>query len=117
MSEHETTSVLARIDRIVQQYPVVLFMKGSAEMPLSANCKRVVDTLVDNNIAFHVVDITQDPEIRAFLPRFTNESHVPQLYVAQEWLGGAEVITELANQGDLSSVCEQAMAHAYSLSA
>lgn len=90
-----------RIQNIVNHSPAVLFLKGDLHMPLSESSYQAAQVLKICSDQLTIIDVTQDAEIRAFLPKFRNWSNFPQLYLQGELIGGAEIIQELASQGEL----------------
>ncbi len=92
---------IRRIEQLVQQHPVVLFMKGNKRRPLSESSMLALQALNGCTEQVFTVDITRDPEIRAFLPKYANLEGFPQLYLQGELIGGHEVMQELAERGEL----------------
>ncbi len=90
-----------RIAQLVAAYPAVLFLKGTAKNPLSEGSLRSLNALGEYVDQVHLVDITQDPEIRAFLPKYADLDGFPQFYLQGELIGGHEVMEELAASGEL----------------
>jgi len=90
-----------RIQSLIDGSPVVLFMKGDRAMPrcgFSAQVVRILDGLV-GEYATH--DVLSDPEIREGIKEFSSWPTIPQLYVNGEFLGGCDIVTEMAQSGDL----------------
>ena len=86
---------------------MVVFMKGTPQEPRSRECFDTVRTLQRYGAVFHHVDVLVDPVIRAFLPKFSNWSGFPQVFIFGELIGGWEVISELAEQGQLGTMMQQ----------
>jgi monothiol glutaredoxin len=93
--------VLARIKSTVEQYPVVLFMKGTPQFPMCGFSSRTAQALKSIGAEFHSVNILEDPEVRANLPRFSNWPTFPQLFINGELIGGCDIALELHQQGEL----------------
>ncbi|GLC39885.1 hypothetical protein PLESTM_000962500 [Pleodorina starrii] len=93
--------VFGRIKFLLATFPVVVFMKGSAEAPRCGFSGRVVEALNKLGVAFKSVDILQDEELRQGLKEYGNWPTYPQLYVKGELVGGCDIITEMAAGGDL----------------
>ena len=101
--------VLERIQALVDSHPVVLFMKGTAEYPMcgfSAKAIRALEAAGEQQI--HVVNVLEDAEVRANLPRFSNWPTFPQLFLHGELIGGSDVIGELAESGELARILREA---------
>src|SRR5690606_35024655 len=90
-----------RIDNLLAQHRVVLFMKGNPRSPMcgfSAKAVGALDGLVDD---FHSVDVLQDPEIREGIKVYGSWPTIPQLYVGGELVGGSDIIESMLNSGEL----------------
>jgi monothiol glutaredoxin len=97
-----------RIQSLIDSDKVVLFMKGSRRMPqcgFSAQVVQILDTLVPD---YTTVDVLQDPEVRQGIKDFSSWPTIPQLYVAGEFVGGCDIVTELYRSGELREQLEKA---------
>ncbi len=97
---------ISRIDRLVKCHPAVLFLKGTPKRPLSEGSMLAVRALNGCLEQVHLVDITRDPEIRAFLPKYADLEGFPQFYLQGDLIGGHEVMLELAERGELCRMLE-----------
>lgn len=91
----------ARIETLLTQNPVVLFMKGNPQAPncgFSAKAVGILDSLVDS---YTHVDVLQDAEIREGIKRYGSWPTIPQLYIRGELVGGSDIIEQLLNSGEL----------------
>jgi monothiol glutaredoxin len=98
------TDVNARIDEIVKQSDIVLFMKGTALFPQCGFSSRAVAILDHLGVAFQTVDVLQDPEIRQGIKAYSDWPTVPQLYVKGEFVGGCDIIREMFQSGELKGL-------------
>ncbi|PIZ30342.1 MAG: monothiol glutaredoxin, Grx4 family [Alphaproteobacteria bacterium CG_4_10_14_0_8_um_filter_53_9] len=96
------------LETLVEQYPIVLFMKGSAQSPRCGFSARVVAILNDLGASYTAVDILQSDELREGLKEFSEWPTFPQLYVAGEFLGGADIIGEMHEAGELAEALAKA---------
>ena len=90
-----------RIDALVKGHPVVLFMKGDRRQPqcgFSATVVQILDSLLPE---YRTVDVLADPEIRDGVKEYSSWPTIPQLYVAGEFQGGCDIITEMYQSGEL----------------
>jgi len=90
-----------RIDRLISDDRVVLFMKGTRQGPqcgFSATVVGILDRLVPT---YSTVDVLSDPEIRDGIKTFSSWPTVPQLYVGGEFVGGCDIIQEMFSAGEL----------------
>jgi len=90
-----------RIHELVTGHPVVLFMKGNRQMPQCGFSARVVGLLDELLGDYRTVDVLSDPAIREGVKTFSSWPTIPQLYVAGEFVGGCDIITEMYQSGEL----------------
>ncbi len=91
------------IRELLSRERVVLFMKGQRHAPqcgFSASVVELLDGWLDH---YATVDVLADPDLREAIKRFSDWPTIPQLYVAGEFIGGADIIRELAEQGELAA--------------
>ena len=102
-------AVLQRIQAEVEGHPIVLFMKGTPQFPMCGFSSRTVQALhAAGATAMHTVNVLEEPEIRANLPRYSNWPTFPQLFVNGELIGGCDITLELAESGELSRIIAEA---------
>ena len=98
----------ATIDRIraeVEGHPVVLFMKGTPQMPQCGFSALAVQVLNACGVGeFHSVNVLADPEIRQGIKEFANWPTIPQLYVNGEFVGGSDIMREMYQSGELQKL-------------
>ena len=101
-------------DRIRQQVtsnPVVLYMKGAPAFPQCGFYGAAVQMLKACGVdRFFSVDVLADPEIRQGIKDYANWPTIPQLYVNGEFVGGADIMREMYQSGELQKVLESAKA-------
>lgn len=98
-------SIRAQIDN----HPILLYMKGRPEAPQCGFSAQVVSSLISCNVEFTFVDILSHPEIRETLPKIANWPTFPQLWVQGELIGGADIITQMHEAGELAPLVEAAV--------
>lgn len=94
-------------DKIKQQIaenPILLYMKGSPQMPQCGFSARAVQCLNACEVDFAYVDILANPDIRQTLPQIANWPTFPQLWVRGELIGGSDIIAEMYEQGELETL-------------
>jgi monothiol glutaredoxin len=94
-------SINERIEGWVKAHPVVLFMKGNREAPrcgFSASVVAVLDDFLDEYVT---VDVLEDPEVREGIKAYSSWPTIPQLYVAGQFIGGADIVREMNENGEL----------------
>lgn len=95
------SDVTKRIDEILSQNQVVLFMKGNPSFPQCGFSARAVAILQDLNATFHSVDVLQDPEIREGIKAYGQWPTIPQLYIRKELIGGSDIMMEMYESGEM----------------
>jgi monothiol glutaredoxin len=101
--------VSERIQSEIEGHPVVLFMKGTPQFPMCGFSSRTVQALKEAGAtAFHSVNVLEEPEIRANLPRYSNWPTFPQLFINGELIGGCDIAMELFESGELSRMLAEA---------
>lgn len=101
-------NVLERIQAEVDRQPVVLFMKGTPQFPMCGFSSRTVQALRTAGAAhLHTINVLEDPEIRANLPRFSNWPTFPQLFINGELIGGCDITLELLESGELARIVSE----------
>ncbi|MEO8366618.1 MAG: glutaredoxin [Pseudoxanthomonas sp.] len=121
--------VMERIQAEVDTHAVVLFMKGTPQFPMCGFSSRAVQALMtartgpagaeavqvtpagDEPAAerIHTINVLQEPEIRANLPRFSNWPTFPQLFIHGELIGGCDITLELFESGELQRIVSEAL--------
>jgi monothiol glutaredoxin len=101
-------SAQERIQQIVTENQVALFMKGSAQFPQCGFSARAVQILVACGLTdFATVDVLQDAEIRQGIKDFSQWPTIPQLYVNGEFVGGSDIMYEMFQSGELQALLGQ----------
>ena len=95
-----------RIDEIVKQNDIVLFMKGTALFPQCGFSSSAVAILDHLGVPFETVDVLQDPEIRQGIKDYSDWPTVPQLYVKGEFVGGSDIMMEMFEAGELQQLLQ-----------
>ena len=104
MSNVSATDVRQRIDDLVKSNPVVLFMKGTAQSPMCGFSGRSVQILQHLGVPFKGVNVLDSAELRQGIKDYTNWPTVPQLYVKGEFVGGADIMMEMFQSGELKQL-------------
>lgn len=93
-----------RVASMVQAHPVLLFMKGSPSFPQCGFSARAVALLRARGAAFESFDVLSDDEIRQGAKDHAGWPTVPQLYVMGEFIGGSDIMSEMAESGALDTL-------------
>ncbi|QAY78517.1 Grx4 family monothiol glutaredoxin [Sphingosinicella sp. BN140058] len=100
------SDVTLRIDEIVRNKDVVLFMKGSALFPQCGFSSRAIAILDHLGVAYDTVDVLQDAEIRQGIKEYSDWPTIPQLYVKGEFVGGSDIMMEMFEAGELQQLVQ-----------
>ena len=96
-----------QIKNVVDTNDVVLFMKGTPQMPQCGFSGQVVQILDYLGVPYTGVNVLADAELRDGIKTFTNWPTIPQLYVKGEFVGGCDIIREMFQAGELQSYLEE----------
>jgi monothiol glutaredoxin len=102
-----------RIQDVIENEPVALFMKGTPSFVMCGNSSRALDALRALGAPVTAVDILPDPEIRQELSALSGWPTIPQVFVRGELIGGADIVEELAETGELRQKLEHALGTEY----
>jgi monothiol glutaredoxin len=100
------TDATSRIDEIVKQNDIVLFMKGTALFPQCGFSSRAIAILDRLGAKYETVDVLQDADIRQGIKEYSDWPTVPQLYVKGEFVGGSDIMMEMFESGELQQLVE-----------
>ena len=101
-------TVQDRIRSQVTGSPVVLFMKGTPQMPQCGFSAMAVQVLQACGVSqFASVNVLADPEIRQGIKEYANWPTIPQLYVKGEFVGGCDIVREMFQTGELKALFDE----------
>ena len=103
-----------RIKQVIDEEPVVLFMKGTPQFVMCGNSGRALEALRAAGAPVTTVDILPDPTIRQELAELSGWPTIPQVFVKGELVGGADITQELAESGELRQILEEKLGAGYS---
>ena len=104
------TDASTQIKETVSNNDVVLFMKGTKEMPQCGFSSRVAGVLNYMGVNFADVNVLADEEIRQGIKELSSWPTIPQVYVKGEFIGGSDILIEMYNSGELKEKLEIALA-------
>jgi len=90
----------------INSNPVILYMKGTKEMPMCGFSNSVVQVLNHYGVDFKDINVLEDPMIREKLSEYSNWPTIPQLFVKGELVGGADIALELHQNGQLLDILD-----------
>ena len=98
------TDINAVIDEQVKGNDVFLYMKGTPDFPMCGFSSRVVQILDYLGVDYKSANVLENQDLREGIKAYTNWPTIPQLYVNGEFVGGADIVTEMFQAGELQSV-------------
>jgi monothiol glutaredoxin len=111
------SEISGRIKDVIENEPVVLFMKGTPQFVMCGNSGRALEALRAQGAPVTAVDILPDPSIRQELAEVSGWPTIPQVFVGGELVGGADITQELAETGELKRILEEKLGADYAASA
>ena len=99
-------SAQEKIQNIISSNDVVLFMKGTPDMPQCGFSMAVVNALKHLDVKFDGVNVLEDEEIRNGIKTFSDWPTIPQLYVKGEFIGGCDIVKEMFEKKELHKLLE-----------
>jgi monothiol glutaredoxin len=102
-----------RIKGTIEQEPVVAFIKGTHEQAYCGNSDRALHALREVGAGFATVDVLPDPRIREELSALSDWPTIPQVFVAGELVGGADIVEELAATGQLEATLDEKLGESW----
>ena len=99
-----------RIDNLINQNKIMVFMKGTKLMPQCGFSNNVVQILNTLGVPFQTVDILADNDIRQGIKEYSNWPTIPQVYVNGQFIGGSDIMIEMYQSGELQQMVEVALA-------
>jgi monothiol glutaredoxin len=107
------TELRNRIKQIIETEDVALFMKGTPQFVMCGNSQRALEALRRAGAPVTAVDILPDPQIRQELSALSGWPTIPQVFVRGELVGGADIVEELAQSGELERTLEEKLGAEY----
>ncbi len=95
------------IDKEVKSNDVVLFMKGTPEMPMCGFSNRATQILNHLGVTYKGINVLDSNELRQGIKDYANWPTIPQLYVKGEFIGGSDIMMEMFQSGELKQVLDE----------
>lgn len=105
-----TPETQERIENLIKQNKIMVFMKGNKLMPQCGFSNNVVQILNVLGVPYATVDVLEDAEIRQGIKEYSSWPTIPQVYINGEFVGGSDILIELYQKGELQQVVEVALA-------
>ena len=99
--------IVTQIEETIQNNDIVLFMKGTKDMPQCGFSSTVVTVLNKCGVEFKDVNVMADNELRETIKEFSNWPTIPQLYIKGEFIGGCDITREMFKNGELQALLQE----------
>ena len=106
-----TDDIQQKIDALVKNHPIVLFMKGNATFPMCGFSGRAVQLLKNAGAApssVYTINVLEDEAVRQGIKTYSNWPTIPQLYIRGEFISGSDIMQEMFDQGELQQLVASA---------
>lgn len=107
-SRAEGGDVMSEIAQEVAQNKLVLYMKGTPQMPMCGFSARAASILSSFGVPLYTVNILEDEEKRQAIKQFSNWPTIPQVYIDGEFQGGSDILMQMYESGELEQALRQA---------
>ncbi|GBD38829.1 MAG: glutaredoxin [Deltaproteobacteria bacterium] len=98
-----------KIESQINQNKILIYMKGTKEMPQCGFSARVVEIFKSYGVPFETVNVLADPELRQALKEFSNWPTFPQVYINGKFIGGCDICVEMDERGELEPLAREAV--------
>ena len=100
-------NIKQKINNIVSENEVCLFMKGTAEVPQCGFSMAVANVLKHLKVNFKAINVLDNAEIRQGIKEFSDWPTIPQLYIKGNFIGGCDIIKDMFEKGELQKLLEK----------
>ncbi len=100
-----TPELKARFDREIKEHKIVLYMKGNALFPQCGFSAQALSNLKPLG-AVHTVDVLAEPDVRDGIKEYSNWKTIPQVFINGQFVGGCDIVRELAERGELAALVQ-----------
>ncbi|SFH47949.1 Grx4 family monothiol glutaredoxin [Modicisalibacter xianhensis] len=104
------STTLENIKQQISENPILIYMKGTPQLPQCGFSAQTVQALMACGERFAFVNVLDNPDIRAELPKYANWPTFPQLWVHGELVGGCDIVVEMYQNGELETLIKDAAA-------
>ena len=93
-----------KISNLIKENKILLFMKGNPKFPQCGFSSLACQILDASGANYETVDVLQDQDVREGIKTYSNWPTIPQLYINKEFIGGADIMREMYESGELTKV-------------
>ncbi|WP_148254877.1 Grx4 family monothiol glutaredoxin [Aidingimonas lacisalsi] len=106
------SETVEKIEQQIRENPILIYMKGTPQLPQCGFSAQTVQALMACGERFAFVNVLDNPDIRAELPKVGNWPTFPQLWVEGELVGGCDIVAEMYQNGELETLIKEAASRA-----
>nr|YP_009296903.1 hypothetical protein Bangp_164 [Bangiopsis subsimplex]AOM66246.1 hypothetical protein Bangp_164 [Bangiopsis subsimplex]ARO90392.1 hypothetical protein [Bangiopsis subsimplex] len=99
------------IEDLIKNYPILLFIKGSKAMPMCGFSMTVINVFNLMKVPYSTYNVLENEEVRQGIKNYSNWPTIPQVYINKEFIGGADIIVNMYETGELQEKVEKALAN------
>ena len=99
--------ITQKIEQMISEHPVMVFMKGTPERPQCGFSARVIEILNFLKVKYHYFNVLEDPEMRNQIKEYSKWPTIPQVYINKEFIGGCDIVQEQFSRGELEKLLSQ----------
>ncbi len=100
--------LLNQIKKDIEDNTITVFTKGTADMPMCGFSQRMIAIFKEIGKPFKAVDILPDPRIRQVLSSYSSWQTIPQIFIKGKFIGGADIVMEMYQKGELQPIVDEA---------
>ena len=100
----------SKIDSLIEQNKIMVFMKGNKLMPQCGFSNNVVQILNTLGVPYETLDVLDNPDIRQGIKEYSSWPTIPQVYINGEFIGGSDIMIKMYQEGNLQETIEVALA-------
>ncbi len=102
-----TPELTKKIEKLISENPVFVFMKGEKDEPMCGFSALVVNIMKQMNQDYEAYNILEDPEMRQGIKEYTDWPTIPQIFINGEFIGGSDILQEMFLSGDLEKLIKK----------
>nr|QCI09114.1 hypothetical protein [Inkyuleea mariana] len=99
------------LKNLIKKHKVIIFIKGEKLQPMCKFSQIVIKILNSFNIDYHTVNVLKDKQIKENIKNYSKWPTIPQVYIDNEFIGGADILLELYNSSELQEKLEKVFNH------
>lgn len=104
--DNDDLSIFKKIDDLIKNNEIILFMKGTTDAPRCGFSAKVVNILNILKTKFTAVDVLEDEDMRQGIKQYSDWPTIPQLYIRGEFIGGCDIVSTMYERGEMQSAID-----------